>query len=121
MESFSLTAPVALGLDALMYFSDGTKRFTIGMVSVLGIFCGSFISAQFSGQFKLEAFSSRTDLLRHLAGGILMGVGGVLAMGCSIGQGLSGMSTLSIASVLATASMLFGAVIALLSDLREAA
>lgn len=121
MESFSLTAPVALGLDALMYFSDGTKRFTIGMVSVLGIFCGSFISAQFSGQFKLEAFSSRTDLLRHLVGGILMGVGGVLAMGCSIGQGLSGMSTLSIASVLATAAMLFGAVLALLSDLREAA
>jgi uncharacterized membrane protein YedE/YeeE len=121
MESFSLTAPVALGLDALMYFSDGTKRLTIGMVSVLGIFCGAFFSAKFSGQYKFEAFSNRTDLMRHLAGGFLMGVGGVLAMGCSLGQGLSGMSTLSIASVLATVAMLAGAVFALLNDLRQTA
>ena len=49
MESFSLTAPLALGLDALLYFSDGTKRLTIGMVSVLGIVLGSFVSAKHQG------------------------------------------------------------------------
>lgn len=119
MEAFSLTAPVALGLDALMYFSDGTRRFTFGMASVLGIIVGAFISAKLSGHLKLEAFVNRTDLLRHLAGGALMGVGGVLALGCSLGQGLSGMSTLSVSSVLATLAMVLGAYGALKFDLRH--
>jgi uncharacterized membrane protein YedE/YeeE len=119
MEAFSLTAPVAFGLDALMYFSDGTKRLTIGMVSVLGICAGAFLNAQFSGSFKLEAFVNRTDFMRHLAGGALMGVGGVLAMGCTLGQGLSGMSTLSLASALATLAMVLGAYGALKFDLRH--
>ena len=55
----------------------------------------------------------RGDLLRHLAGGALMGVGGVLAMGCTIGQGLSGLSTLSATALLATLAILAGAAWAL--------
>ena len=120
MESFSLTAPLALGLDALMYFSDGTKRFTIGMVSLLGISLGAFVSAKRQGSFKWEGFSNAADLKRHLVGGSMMGVGAVMAIGCSIGQGLSGMSTLNILSVLATASILLGAFLALQFDLLKA-
>lgn len=120
MESLSFTAPVALGLDALLYFSDGTKRFSLGMVSVIGIFLGAFFSAKLKGVFKLEAFVNRTDLVRHLLGGCLMGIGAVLAMGCSIGHGLSGLSTLSLASMLATAGILLGAYGALRNDLQQA-
>ena len=120
MESFSLTAPLALGLDALMYFSDGTKRFTIGMVSVLGICLGALVSAKLQGSFKWEGFSNVADLKRHLVGGCLMGIGAVMAMGCSIGQGLSGMPTLNLLSVLATTSILLGAFLALQFDLLKA-
>lgn len=119
MEAFSLTAPVAFGLDALMYFSDGTKRLTLGMVSVVGIALGAFFSAQAAGLLKWESFVNRADLIRHMAGGALMGVGGVLAMGCSLGQGLSGMSTLSVASVVSTAAMVLGAYAALKFELRH--
>ena len=121
MESISLTAPIALGLDALLYFSDSTKRLSIGMVSVLGICMGSFCSAKLAGNFKVEGFVSRSDLVRHLIGGGLMGVGAVLAMGCSMGQGLSGLSTLSIASLIATVSMLMGAYLTLKQALRRSA
>jgi len=120
MEAFSLTASMAFGLDALMYLSDGTKRFTIGMVSVLGICSGAFLSAKQQGSFKLEGFSNAHDLLRHLVGASLMGVGAVMAMGCSIGQGLSGLSTLNGVSLLATLSILAGAYLALMNDLRSA-
>ena len=120
MESFSLTAPLALGLDALLYFSDGVKRLTIGMVSVLGIVLGSFVSAKLQGSFRWEGFSNIADLKRHLWGACLMGVGAVMAIGCTIGQGLSGFSTLNLLSILATASIVMGAFIALQYDLKKA-
>jgi uncharacterized membrane protein YedE/YeeE len=120
MEAFSLTAPMALGLDALMYLSDGTKRFSIGMVSVLGICFGAFCSAKQQGSFRVEGFSNAADMLRHLMGASLMGVGAVMAMGCSIGQGLSGLSTLNVVSLVATVSILAGAYLAVMHDLRSA-
>lgn len=119
MEAMSLTAPLAFGLDALMYLSDGTKRFTIGMVSVLGIFMGSLASAKLNGTFKVESFSNFSDLFRHVIGACFMGVGAVLAMGCTFGQGLSGLSTLSLMSLIATLSILIGAYLALQYDLRK--
>lgn len=119
MEALSLTGPVALGLDALLYFSDGTKRLTLGMVSVLGICAGAFVSAQLNGSFRWEGFSNTADLKRHLAGGALMGMGAVMAMGCSIGQGISGMSTVNATSCLATLGILLGAWVALQFDLRQ--
>ena len=120
MEALSFTGPVALSLDALMYFSDGTKRLTIGLVSVLGVCAGSFLSACLQGTFKLEGFSNAADMRRHLVGASLMGVGAVLAMGCSIGQGLSGLSTLSLTSFIASVAILIGAFAALQYDLRQA-
>jgi len=100
MESFSFTSPVAMVMDAFMYFSDGSKRWTLGMVSVLGVVTGAAVHAVWTGRFRWEGFANRSDFVRHGVGGALMGVGGVTAMGCTIGQGLSGLSTLSWMSLL---------------------
>jgi uncharacterized membrane protein YedE/YeeE len=120
MEAISLTAPVAMGLDALLYFSDGTKRLTLGMASVIGILAGAWLSACLNGSLRLESFVNVKDFLRHLWGGCLMGFGAVLAMGCSIGQGLSGLSTANLPSLMATCAMLLGAYLALIRDLHKA-
>ena len=120
MESMSLTAPVAQGWDALMYFSDGTKRLTLGMATVLGLWVGAFVSAQSQGTFRWEGFTQTPDLALHLLGGTLMGVGGVMAMGCTVGQGLSGLSTLSLGSFIAVFGIVLGAVLALQWQLRRA-
>lgn len=74
-----------------------------------GTVLGALAAALGRGEFRLERFSAAGDLRRHLVGGLLMGVGGALALGCTIGQGLTGISTLSLGSVLALAGMLAGA------------
>jgi len=119
MESFSFTSPVAMVLDAFMYFSDGTKRLTVGMVSVLGVVMGSSIHAIWTDSFRWESFANRADLVRHLVGGVLMGVGGVTAMGCTVGQGLSGLSTLSWMSCLTLIFIGLGAWLTLNWQLRQ--
>lgn len=120
MEALSFTAPVAYWLDALLYFSDGSKRLTLGMVTVVGVISGAFISAVSQGSFRWESFTHRSDLVRHLLGGCFMGVGGVLAMGCTFGQGLTGLSTLSLGSLLSVMGIFLGAVAALQWQLRHA-
>jgi len=109
MESMSFTAPLAYWIDAFMYFSDGSKRLFLGMVLVPGVLTGAFVSAWLQGSLRLEGFSNPSDLLRHLAGGMLMGMGGVMAMGCTIGQGLSGLSSLSVGSLLVLLGIVVGA------------
>lgn len=120
MESLSFTAPVAYWGDAFMYYSDGGKRLNLGMVLALGVFLGAFASARAQGAFRWEGFTQTPDLVRHLLGGALMGLGGVMAMGCSIGQGLSGLSTLSVGSLLAVAGIAMGAVLTLRVQMRAA-
>ena len=61
---------------------------------MFGIILGSFLYVILTGKFRLETFSDREDMIRHIQGGVLMGFGGVLALGCTVGQGLTGMSTL---------------------------
>ncbi|WP_298928425.1 YeeE/YedE family protein [uncultured Ramlibacter sp.] len=112
-EALSFVAPVAYTLDWLMYFSDRNKLLTVGMASVFGAIAGSFTMALAQRSFRWEGFGSTGDLGHHLAGAVLMGVGGVTAMGCSIGQGVSGVSTLSATSFIAVAAMVGGAVAAL--------
>ena len=112
-EALSFVAPVAYTLDWLMYFSDRNKVLTVGMVSVFGAIAGSAVVAMARGTFRWEGFGSTEDLAHHLAGAVLMGVGGVTCMGCSIGQGVSGVSTLSATSFIAVAAMIAGAVAAL--------
>ncbi|MDL1863167.1 YeeE/YedE family protein [Betaproteobacteria bacterium PRO7] len=110
MESLSFVAPVAYTLDWLMFFSDRSKVITLGVAGVLGTFAGSAAYALASGRFRFEGFSDTEDTANHLVGATLMGFGGVTALGCTIGQGLSGVSTLAIGSLLAFASIVAGAV-----------
>ncbi|GCL64695.1 YeeE/YedE family protein [Pseudaquabacterium pictum] len=113
MEALSMAAPVAYALDWLLFFSDSAKVLTIGIVSVVGVVAGSAAVALATGSFRWEGFGGVGDLAHHLAGGVLMGVGGVTALGCSIGQGLSGVSTLALGSLLALAAIAAGSVLAL--------
>jgi uncharacterized membrane protein YedE/YeeE len=113
MEAMSFVGPVAYWLDAFLYFSDGTKRVSFGMAMLPGVVLGSACSAWREGTFRWEGFTQTADLVRHLLGGVLMGVGGVMAMGCTFGQGLSGLSTLSLGSLLATGGIVLGAVLTL--------
>ena len=119
MEAFSFTAPVGYWLDALLYYSDGSKRLTLGMVTVAGVLAGACLSALQQGSFRWEGFTHRADLVRHLIGGALMGTGGVLAMGCTLGQGLSGLSTLSLGSLLSVLGIFAGAWTALHWQMRQ--
>ncbi|KPF50155.1 transporter [beta proteobacterium AAP121] len=113
MESLSLVAPVAYTLDWLLFFSDTSRTLTLGILSVVGITLGAFIVSVLDRSFRWEGFGSFEDLANHLVGATLMGVGGVVAMGCTVGQGLSGVSTLSLGSFIALAGIVGGAVAAL--------
>jgi uncharacterized protein len=112
-EALSFVTPVAYTLDWLMFYSDRNKLLTVGIVSVFGAITGSALVAVARGTHRWEGFGSTGDLAHHLAGAVLMGVGGVTAMGCSIGHGVSGVSTLSATSFVAVAAMIAGAVAAL--------
>jgi len=112
-ESFSFVAPVAYTLELLMFWSDQSRIVTFGVAAVLGMLVGSGAMAVFMGTFRWEGFASTEDLVNHLIGGVLMGVGGVTALGCTIGQGLSGISTLALGSFLAFGGIIAGSVAAL--------
>jgi uncharacterized membrane protein YedE/YeeE len=107
MESFSFVAPAAYSLELLMLWSDSSRVMTIGITSTVGMITGSAIVSLMTGRFQWEAFRGVDDMTAHLLGGALMGFGGVTAVGCTIGQGLSGLSTLALGSLL-----VFGGVIA---------
>ena len=113
MESLSFVSPVAYALDWLILYSDKSKTLTIGIVSVFGVIVGSGLVALVTRSFRWEGFGGVEDTANHLAGAALMGVGGVIAMGCTIGQGLSGVSTLAIGSFIALAAIIAGAVLGL--------
>ncbi len=113
MEALSFVSPVAYTIDWLMFFSDKAKVLTIGIVSVFGVVTGSAIYALASRTFRWEGFRDAEDTANHLGGAALMGVGGVCAMGCTVGQGLSGIATLSATSIVAVAAIIAGAVVAL--------
>jgi uncharacterized membrane protein YedE/YeeE len=108
MESISLVAPMAYLLDYLTLFSDTSKTLSFAIVIALGIVVGSAISALQKGQWRLQGFSNTADTINHLIGGALMGIGGITALGCTFGQGLSGMSTLALSSFITVAGMIFG-------------
>ena len=112
-EALSFVSPVAFTIDWVMFFSDKAKVLTIGIVSVFGVVVGSGIYALISKSFRWEGFANAEDTANHLVGAVLMGVGGVAAMGCTVGQGLSGLSTLSATSFVAVIAIIAGAVAAL--------
>jgi uncharacterized membrane protein YedE/YeeE len=113
IEALNFVAPVAYTLDWLMFYSDASKVLSVGIVAVAGVLAGSAASALQNKTFRWEGFANPRDLGQHLFGSVLMGVGGVTAMGCTFGQGLSGISTLSLNSFIALAAIVVGAVVAL--------
>jgi uncharacterized membrane protein YedE/YeeE len=113
IEALNFVAPAAYTLDWLMFYSDASKVLTAGVVVVAGVLLGALASAVQTQTFRWEGFANPRDLGQHLIGSVLMGVGGVTAMGCTFGQGLSGISTLSLNSVVALVAMVLGAVVSL--------
>lgn len=107
--SLTLIGPAGDTLQYLMTFTGA--KISFGVAVVFGILIGSFAAAVASRTFRIEMFADRDDMLRHMGGAALMGFGGVMAAGCTVGQGLTGVATLGIGSLLAFGGIVTGAVL----------
>jgi len=114
LESYTFIAPTAESLQYLMTFTGSTINF--GIAAVFGVIFGSFLYVILTGKFHFEYFVGRDDMLRHVVGGILMGFGGVLALGCTVGQGITGMSTLALGSLMVLVSIIFGSALTMKTE-----
>jgi hypothetical protein len=112
-EGLSLVAPLAHTLDLLTLWTDRNTVATFGVTLAAGALLGSFASAKLRGEWRLTSFTSPRELLLHLAGGILMGFGGITALGCTLGNGVTGLGLLSLGALLATGGIAAGAALAL--------
>ncbi|KAB2920757.1 MAG: YeeE/YedE family protein [Hyphomicrobiaceae bacterium] len=106
-ESLTFVAP--LGRLILNIMGETLSSTSFGVATLFGVAMGSLAVALARGELRWEAFDDQREMRRHLLGALLMGFGGVLARGCTIGQGLTGTSTLSIAAPIAVAAMVVGA------------
>lgn len=106
-ESLTFVAP--LGRLILQLVGEALTTTNFAVATLFGVGAGSFMVAIARGELRWEAFDDQREMRRHLLGAVLMGIGGVLARGCTIGQGLSGTSTLSIAAPIALLAMVMGA------------
>ena len=113
-ESYTFTGPTADSMMFLLTYTGATINF--GIAAVFGVITGSFLYAVATRKFRLETFTDKVDMIRHMLGGVFMGFGGVLALGCTIGQGITGMSTLALGSLLALASIIFGSALTMKVD-----
>jgi len=106
-QSFTFVNPMS---ETLVLFQGGgdINLITFGVASMLGVIIGSFLYAIFSRKFRVEWFVNIKDFINHIIGAILMGIGGVLAMGCTLGQGVTGVSTLALGSFIALGSIILG-------------
>jgi uncharacterized protein len=109
--SFTFVSPAGESIQYLMTFTGATINF--GIATVGGVIAGSFLMAITSKSFHIEAFSDTNDMIRHLFGAAIMGVGGILSLGCTIGQGLTGISTLALGSLITLISIILGGLIGL--------
>ena len=114
--SLTFVAPIADSLQYAMLSTGSTLNF--GIATVGGVLAGSLFTALATGRFHLEGYQSPRHMLRSGGGAALMGAGGVMAFGCSIGQGLTGFSTLALASFIAVAGILVGTAVGLRGALR---
>jgi len=108
-ESLTYVGPVANTLEWLQFRTDESSQLSFGVAVVAGTLLGSFAYAILTRNFRWESFTSASDTRNHIIGGILMGFGGVTAMGCTIGQGITGLSTLAVGSFLVFFSIIAGA------------
>ena len=106
-ESLAFTAGASDGLFYAMASTALEPGFAAGMIG--GVILGAFVAALLSRELRLESFETPGQTVRYIAGGVLMGVGGVLAGGCTVGAGLTGVSTLTVGPVIALAAIIVGA------------
>jgi hypothetical protein len=111
-ESFSFVAPTAYLFELLMLWTDQSRVVTFGIAGVLGMIAGSLVMSLATRSFRWEGFANVEDVGNHLVGGVMMGFGGVTALGCTIGQGLTGVSTLAVGSFLTLFAIIGGCVLA---------
>jgi len=106
-QSFTFIGPTG---HAAQYLKQGFSWIflTFGLATLAGVVVGSFLYTLLFRKLRIEWFVSWDDFFRHLAGGLLMGIGGVLALGCTIGQGITGISTLALGSVVTIVSIVAG-------------
>jgi len=106
-QSYTFISPMG---DTARYLMDPAQLSLVnfGVVALAGVIVGSLLWALISRSFRFEWFRSGGDFVAHGIGAVLMGTGGVLSMGCTIGQAVTGMSTLALGSLLTFASIVFG-------------
>ncbi|HSF22296.1 MAG TPA: YeeE/YedE family protein [Burkholderiales bacterium] len=108
VQSYTFVAPMG---DTLRYLLDplNFSLVNFGVAALAGVVLGSLLWAVLAGQFRIEWFASWTDFANHAVGAVLMGIGGVLSMGCTFGQAITGISTLAIGSILTFLAIVIGA------------
>jgi uncharacterized protein len=116
VTSLTFVAPIADTLQYMMLSTGLTLNF--GIVTVAGVFAGSLVTALATQRFRWEGYTSPGHMLRSIGGAVLMGAGGAMALGCSVGQGLTGLSTLALSSFIAVAGIMLGTGIGLRGALR---
>ena len=108
VQSFTFINPMG---EVLIYTSSVFNNFylTFGVTALISTIVGSFVYSLISNNLRIEWFANKHDFFRHFIGAVLIGIGGVLSLGCTIGQGVSGVSTLAIGSIITLLSIIFGA------------
>jgi uncharacterized protein len=109
-QSFTFINPIAQSYGFIVS-GFKTKHLTFGILAVAGVILGSLFWSLLSRNFRFEWFASRSDFIAHFVGAILMGVGGTLALGCTIGQAISGISTLAMGSFVTMLAILLGSAV----------
>ncbi len=104
--ALNFVSPVGNTLQYMMTWTGSSISF--GITTVLGMILGSFVASLIGGEFRFNGFADTNDLSRHLLGGVMMGAGAVTSLGCTVGQGISGFSTLALGSVLALLAIIVG-------------
>jgi uncharacterized membrane protein YedE/YeeE len=110
-ESMTFVAPLGYTMNLWAYWTDTATIVTFGVASVFGVVIGSFVYGITHRTFRWESFNSPQDMFRHIIGAVLMGFGGVTALGCTIGQGVTGISTLAVSSFIVLAAIIAGAAV----------
>ena len=106
-QSFTFISPMAHTFRLAMDPTNGTLV-SFGVMALFGVIAGAFAFSLYAKAFRIEWFNDLKDFITHMIGAVLMGIGGVLGMGCTIGQGITGFSTLAVGSILVFVSIIFG-------------